>query len=80
MNAAVSAWRALRILRWASWLAAITFAIYVQATRDQHLNQFGQLLPLSELLIFSLLMAPPIIGLFEMMMRDWAGVPRPPPR
>ena len=80
MNAAVSAWWALRILRWASWLGAIAFAVYFQTTREQHINQFGQLLPLSEFLMFTLLMAPPVIGVFEMMMRDRAGIPRPPPR
>ena len=80
MNAAVSAWWALRILRWLSWLAAIVFALYIHGTRESHLNSFGQLYPMSELLLFTVLIAPSFVGLLEMMMRDSAGVPRPPPR
>ena len=79
MNA-VAVWQAMRTLRWLAWFGLIFYVIYFQFTRSQHFNQFGNLTPWAEFLIFALAVVPSIIGLFEMMARDWAGVPRKPPR
>jgi hypothetical protein len=73
-------WHALRILRWLLYLALLAFGLYFVSDRPSHIDQFGQLMPSTELLIFGLGGAPVVVGLFEMMVRDWAGAPRKPPR
>ena len=76
----VPVWHALRVLRWLLYIAFLAFSFYFVSDRQSHVNQFGQLIPSTEFLLFALGGAPVLVGLLEMMVRDWAGVPRKPPR
>jgi hypothetical protein len=78
MRAAILAWLFFRVLRWLLWLAAIAYNIEFMAHRPDHLNQFGHLLRGTEFWMFSLPVAAVFVGFFELMMRERAGLPRPP--
>jgi len=68
-------WVIFRILRWALWFAAIAYYCYMWADRESHLNQFGNLLPMTEAFLFGLPLAAVFMGLLELMMRSRAGLP-----
>src|SRR5687767_5695344 len=78
MNGSVFAWRVVRSVRWAVWFLVLAVAIYFVIDRDILFTPFGRLKPSIELLLFGLGIAPIIVGLFEMMLRDRAGIPRTP--
>lgn len=78
MNGSVLAWRVARSVRWAVWLLVIAVAVYSLIERDTLFTPFGRLKPSVELLLFGVGIAPIVVGLFEMMLRDRAGVPRTP--
>jgi hypothetical protein len=56
----------------------IAYNIEFMAHRPDHLNQFGHLLRGTEFWMFSLPVAAVFVGFFELMMREKAGLPRPP--
>jgi hypothetical protein len=74
---AATGWVICRILRWALWLASIAYYCYVWSDLQSHLNQFNNLLPTTEALLFGLPMAAVFMGLLELMMRERAALPRP---
>jgi hypothetical protein len=78
MNALVI-WKTLRVLRWALWIGFVLFGLYISQFREQFFNQFGHLETIPELSLFGLVQVAGIVGLFEMMMRERAGIRRLPP-
>jgi hypothetical protein len=80
MKATVLIWRVLRVARWTLWLSVLAVFSYFVADREALFTPFGQLKPSVELFLFGIGAAPAIVGLFEMMMRDRAGVTRMPDR
>ena len=79
INAAFVVWVALRITRWISWVSflAYSFAITITADRSGYLDHFGRPLYTTEAWLFGLPMLAVALGLFELMMRDRAGLARP---
>lgn len=78
MNTAALAWLILRASRWALLTFFLAFGLHFIAYREIYLDQFGHILPTTELLLFALPLAGIGAGLLELMMRDRAGLPRPP--
>ena len=78
MGSAKVTWLALRVLRWIVTLVFVAYIIYISVYWRSLVNQFGHLPPAYELPIFLLFGGPFVIGLFELMMRERAGIPRPP--
>ena len=78
MSAAKVTWLALRLLRWIVTLGFVAYTIYISVFWSSLINQFGHLPPAYELPIFILFGGPFVIGLLELMMREKAGVARPP--
>jgi hypothetical protein len=76
MNSA-RAWLFFRSLRWLLWLGFIAYSGEFVAHQPNHMNEFGNLLPTTEALMFGLPLAAVVAGLFELMMRDRAGIPQP---
>jgi len=78
INAAFVVWVALRITRWISWMSflAYSFAITISADRSSYLDHFGPLYS-TEAWLFGLPMLAVALGLFELMMREQAGIARP---
>jgi hypothetical protein len=62
----------------ALWLGFFGYSFYVGGLRSSVVNQFGHLPPAFELPIFGLAMAAVTLGFLELMMRERAGIPRPP--
>jgi hypothetical protein len=56
---------------------AYSFAIIITADRSNYLDHFGRPLYSTEAWLFGLLMLAVALGLFELMMRERAGVARP---
>jgi hypothetical protein len=77
MTFAVTMWMFFRVLRWASWLYFLGFAIYFVSDRQPHLNSFGHLLPITELQMFGSGLVAVFAGFLELMMREKAGIQRP---
>jgi hypothetical protein len=79
INAAFVVWVALRITRWISWMSflAYSFAITISADRSSYLDHFGRPLYSTEAWLFGLPMLAVALGLFELMMRERAGIARP---
>ena len=78
MSAAKVTWLGLRVLRWMVTFGFVAYIIYISVFWSTLINQFGHLPPVYELPIFALFGGPFVIGLLELMMREKAGVPRPP--
>jgi hypothetical protein len=78
-NAAFVAWMVLRITRWISWLSflAYSFVIIITADRSSYLDHFGRTLHATEAWLFGLPTLAVALGLFELMMRERAGIARP---
>jgi hypothetical protein len=70
-------WVALRIARWACWIAFLGYAFATTLDRPAYFNQFGQPLHTTEAWLFGLIFAAAIGGLLELMMRERAGIARP---
>jgi hypothetical protein len=70
-------WVIFRILRWALWFAAIAYYWYFWADQENHLDQFGHLLPTTEAFMCGLPLGAIFTGFHELMMRERAGLPRP---
>ena len=73
------AWLVLRMTRWISWVSflAYSFAITITADRSSYLDHFGRPLYSTEAWLFGLPMLAVALGLFELMMREQAGIARP---
>jgi hypothetical protein len=78
MNAIVGTWLLFRCARWACWLGFIGYAIEFVFNRPSHLNSFGHLLPTTEFWMFVLPLVAIFTGMIELMMRERAGLERPP--
>ena len=76
MKTAAAAWAILRVACWALWFATVAYYAQYWFSPSSHLNSFGHLVPTTEALMFSLPLAAVFTGLFAMMIREWAGVPR----
>jgi hypothetical protein len=78
-NAAFMAWMVLRITRWISWLSflAYSYAIIITGDQSSYLDHFGRPLYSTEAWLFGLPMLAVTLGLFELMMREQAGIARP---
>jgi hypothetical protein len=74
-NTAFVAWVGLRITRWTSWLSFLAYSF--ATTRPSYLNSFGQPLHATEAWLFGLAGVAVTAGLFELMMRERAGIARP---
>jgi|SRR5262245_48202670 len=77
MRGAVAAWIVFRGLRWLLYLGWLGYCLAFVLDRSSHLNSFGQLLRETEFWMFVLPQAAVVAGLFELMMREWAGLPPP---
>ena len=77
MNAASLGWVSFRVLRWLCYLGLIAFSLYFISDRAPHTNSFGQLTLRAEAMLFGLGVGGMFAGLFELMMRDRAGIARP---
>jgi hypothetical protein len=77
MRAAVLAWLFFRGLRWLLWLGALAYYVEYLIHSPNHVNQFGHLLPTTEVWMFALPLAAVFVGFFELMMRERAGLERP---
>lgn len=62
----------LPILRWFFWLGFLAYCLYVNAFRENLVNQFGLCL-----VIFGLANAAVFVGLWEFLIRERAKIPRP---
>ena len=73
------AWLVLRITRWISWVSFFAYSIVITITADRssYLDHFGRPLSSTEVWLFGLPMLAVALGLFEMMMREQAGIARP---
>ena len=73
------AWLVLQITRWVSRVSflAYSFAITITADRSSYLDHFGRPLYSTEAWLFGLPMLAVTLGLFELMMREQAGIARP---
>jgi hypothetical protein len=71
------AWMVFRVLRWLLWVAFAAYNVEFLLHRPSHLNQFGHLLPTTELWMFVLPCAAVFVGFFEILARERAGVLRP---
>ena len=78
-KAAFAAWVTLRFTRWLSWMSflARSLAITIAADRSSYLDPFGRHLYSTEAWLFGLPMLALTLGLFELMMREKAGIARP---
>jgi hypothetical protein len=76
MKTAAVAWAILRVACWALWFASLAYYAQYWFSPSSHLNSFGHLVPTTEALMFCLPLAAVFTGLFAMMMREWAEVPR----
>jgi hypothetical protein len=70
-------WMFFRCLRWLMLIGAVVYNVEFMLHRDDHMNAFGQLLHTTEFWMFALPMGGLILGFFELMMRERAGLPRP---
>lgn len=77
MNAAFVAWVLLRFSRWALVIATVLYSIEFVTNREQHINSYQHLMPMTEFWMFSLPVAAVVCGLFEIMMREKGNIPRP---
>ena len=73
---AVRWWHIARILHAALWLAVIAYYAYFWIDSKDHFNQLGQLRRGTEAFMFGLPLAAVCMGLFQMAMRDRAGIRR----
>jgi hypothetical protein len=76
-NGAFVAWVVLRITRWISWVSLLAYSFATTLDRPSYLNSFGQPLHSTEAWLFGLAGAAVAAGLFELMMRERAGIARP---
>jgi hypothetical protein len=78
-SGAFVAWLVLRIARWISWVSflAYSFTITIAADRSSYLDQYGRPLYSTEAWLFGLPTLAVTVGLFELMMRERAGIARP---
>jgi len=66
----------LRYWRWLLWLAWLGFCLEFVINREQHIGPLGQLVLTTEVWMFGIPLAAVTIGLFDLMMRDMAGIKR----
>jgi len=79
MNTATSLWFGMRAIRWLAWTAFLLFSLHYVYWPQAHLNQFGHLLPSSELIMFGLSLLAVFAGMFELALRGRAGLAAPKP-
>jgi hypothetical protein len=79
MNTATSLWLGMRVFRWLAWIAFLLFALHYIYWPQNHLNQFGHLLPRSEIVMFGLSLLAVFAGMFELALRGRAGLATPKP-
>jgi hypothetical protein len=79
MTPATQGWLFFRVLRWTAWLCFIGFSLYFLYDRRPHFNQYGALQRTAEIFLFGASVGAVLLGLLELMARDWAGLPRPRP-
>ena len=79
MNTAKSLWLGMRVLRWLTWIAFLLYGLHYIYFPQNHLNQFGHLLPTSEITMFGLSLLAVFTGLFELALRGRAGLAAPKP-
>ena len=77
MNSAALGWLIFRTLRWAAWISFVWFSLYFLYDRRPHFNQYGALQRTAEIFLFGASVGAVLLGLLELMMRDWAGLARP---
>lgn len=78
MNLKIALWLFFRLLRWALWIWLIGYMFYVHTHRATILTTLNQLPLHVELTLYGLSVAAIFAGFFEMMTREWTGLPRPP--
>lgn len=77
MDAAFLAWAMFRIVRWLAWIGLAVYSVWFLFDRGRHFDAFGQLLHSTEAAMFGFTLAAVFAGLFELMMRERAGLERP---
>lgn len=76
-NTGFAVWMALRIVRWASWIAFLAYSLAVVLNRPVYLNRFGTLLLSTEAWLYGLPLVAIAAGFLELMMRERGGIARP---
>jgi hypothetical protein len=79
MDTATSLWLGMRAIRWLAWIALAVVSLHYLYWPQQHLNQFGHLLPWSEALMFGTSLLATFAGMFELALRGRAGLAAPKP-
>ncbi len=77
MNIWVAVWLFFRALRWVGIIAFLIMSIVFVRDRASYLTAFGQLQHWVESVFYLSGLAFVIAGLFELMTREKAGLPRP---
>ena len=54
MNSSIATWLLFRVARWLAWIGFFAYAMHFMAYRTDHLNDFGNLRPSTELAMFGL--------------------------
>jgi hypothetical protein len=70
-------WMATRIFRWALIPLYLAYLIEFMVNRKAHLDWRGLLLLSTETVMFGLPTLFVFVGMFESMLRERAGIPRP---
>ena len=71
-------WLLFRALRWLLWIGFFALSFYIWKNSATVLTSFGQLPQKIEVLIFGLGCGAVMVGFLELMMRERAGLLRPP--
>ena len=79
MDTATSLWLGMRAFRWLAWVAFLLYGLHYIYFPQSHLNQFGHLLPSSEITMFGLSLLAVFAGMFELALRGRAGLATPKP-
>jgi hypothetical protein len=74
-----TAWLLMRALRWLLWTAFFGYCLHYVLYSSKHLDHFGHLYLSTEIAIYGLSLAAVFAGLFELMLRDKAGIVRNAP-
>lgn len=77
MDTPTKCWLGMRAIRWLAWIGFLLFSLHYVLRPQDHLNQFGHLLPWSEFVMFGTSLLATFAGMFELALRGRAGLAQP---